>query len=308
MKRQIPLLLAASALFLGGRQPLQAQPWFWRTRLHFDGRRDAETCSDLNARAEGELAKATEKFTLSKRQAPALEVRAGSHSSMHIRGWNRSDYEVEVCKFAAAGSRSEAERLLRSIDVRRDGARVSASGPDDDRDWHAVFLVHAPQDAVLNLESGNAPVAATRVNGKLTVHGTNGPVSLDECSGTIDVETTNGPISFTGGSGDVHLRAVNGPISLKLTDETWHGPVLEARTNNGPVNATVPRGFHSDLRLESTGHAPIFCQPDVCRNARAEGKRFFPRVVQSGSGDVVRLSTHNGPLSVNTGRRRARII
>jgi len=307
MKRQIPVLLA-SVILLAGGLPVRAESWFWGSHLRVEGARDAEKCSDLRARADGGLAKATEKFTLSKRQAPALEVRAGSHSVVHVRGWNRSDYEVEVCKFAAAPTRSEADRLLRSIDVRHDGGRVTTSGPDSDRDWHAVLLVHAPQDAVLNLESGNAPIGLTRVNGKLTIHAINGPVALDDCSGTIDAVTTNGPISFTGSGGDVHLRASNGPISLELTDAVWHGPVLEAGTSNGPVSAHLPTGFHSGLRIETSGHAPIRCDADVCWNARTEGARYFPHLLQAGSGDVVHLSTHNGPVSVTGPARHARII
>jgi hypothetical protein len=262
----------------------------------------------LNVRADGELAKTTEKFTLSKRQAPALEMRAGSHSTVHLRGWDRRDYDVEVCKFAAASTRLDAERLLHSVTLRRDGARVTTAGPDDERDWQTVFFVHAPADAVLNLESGNAPVDAVRVNGKVSIHSANGPLSFDQCAGRIEAETTNGPISLNGGSGEVHLRSGNGPISLRLSDPVWHGSVLEASTGNGPLSAKLPSGFRSGLRVETSGHAPISCQAEACWNARTEGARFFPRRLQAGSGDVVRLFTHNGPVSITGPGRHPRII
>jgi DUF4097 and DUF4098 domain-containing protein YvlB len=143
----------------------------------------------------------------------------------------------------------------------------------------------------------------------MTVRATNGPLAFDHCSGMVNAETENGPISMNAGSGDVHLRATNGPISLKLAEAVWNGPQLEVRTENGPVSVSLPTGFHSGLRVETSGHAPISCRAEACVNARREGNRFFPRLLETGSGDVVRLSTHNGLVSVDgPGGRRARII
>ena len=128
MKGQIFILVAAFAVFSAcTRRQAQAQPRFWHEGLNIEDGRDAGKCSDLHVRASGELAQSTEDFRLSKSQAPTLEVEARSHSSVHVRGWDRPDYTVEVCKFAVAGSRSEAEQRLRSIAVTRTGARLSAT-------------------------------------------------------------------------------------------------------------------------------------------------------------------------------------
>jgi len=303
------IVLAAFAVTAAcARRPALAQPRSGGVDLTIEASRGAERCSDLRVRARGELAQATENFTLSKSQAPTLALRGLSHTAFHVRGWDRADYAVELCKFSAASSRSEADRLLRSIAVNRSGARFTATGPDRDREWQAVFFVHAPKDASVDVESGNGPVAAIGVSGRLNVRANNGPLSLDNCSGTIDAETINGPISMNGGAGDIHLRASNGPISLTLADTVWNGSQLEAGTENGPLIVTLPGGFHSGLRLETSGRSPISCDADICRNARTEGNRFFPRLVQAGSGDVIRLSTHNGPVSVSNRGRRARIV
>ena len=310
MKRQVLWLLAGVAAAAAcARHQAQAQSWYRHGYLTIEGGHGAERCTDLEPRATGELAQATQSFTLSKTEAPLLEVRGGSRTALHVRGWDRPDYSVEVCKFAAAASHSAADQTLRSITVSRSGGRFSITGADSDSHWQAVLFVHAPKDAALDLETVNGPIDAARVNGKMTIRATNGPLALDQCSGTVDAETTNGPISMNEGSGDVHLRATNGPISLKLADALWNGPQLEARTENGPVSVTLPSGFRSGLRVETSGHAPIRCQADACLNARTEGNYFFPRLLETGSGDVVRLSTHNGPVSVSgPGGRRARVI
>ena len=291
----------------GSGLPAQAQSWRdWDFRI--ENARDADRCADLRVRTSGDLAQATENFTFAKSTTPLLDVEARSHSAVWVRGWDRADYGVEVCKYAAAGSKTAADQTLGSITVTRNGGHVTATGPSDaSAGWRVIYFVHTPKDAAVNLESGNSPIAARDVNGKLTIRASNGPVSLSACSGTIDAETSNGPISMDGGSGSVRLQASNGPISLNLPDDTWNGSQLEARTNNGPVSVHVPNGFHSGLRIESSGHAPVSCGIDACRNARTEG-RFFPRLIEAGSGDVVRITSHNGPVSVGSGGRRGRVI
>jgi hypothetical protein len=306
MKR-ILFFVTVWAAASGSALPAQAQSWRdWDFRI--ENGRDADRCSDLRVRSSGDLAQSTENLTFTKSATPLLDVEARSHSAVWVRGSDRADYGVEVCKYAAAGSRTAADQALASITVARNGGHVSATGPSDSNvGWRVVYFVHTPKDAALNVESGNSPVAARDVNGKLTIRSSNGPVSLSACSGTVDAETNNGPISMDGGSGSVRLQASNGPIALNLADETWNGSQLEARTNNGPVSVRVPNGFRSGLRIESSGHAPVSCGIDACRNARTEG-RFFPRLIEAGSGDVVRITSHNGPVSVGDGGRRARII
>ena len=225
---------------------------------------------------------------------------------LYVRGWDRPDYSVEACKFAVADTRSAADTALRSVAVNRNGSQFTASGPSDrDSGWRMVFFVHAPNDASVKLDSGNAPVEATNVTGTLTIRATNGPLALERCAGTVDAETVNGPISMTGGSGAVRLLASNGPISLHLGDAAWSGSQLQVRTNNGPLGVTLPGGFRSGVRVETSGHAPINCAADACQAARTEGNRFFPRSMQlNGATDIVRLSTQNGPVSIrNTGKR-----
>ena len=245
MRQTFFALAAVAAATVCTPRAAQAQSWWRNWDFSLDGGPDAERCSDLRARSSRDLAQSTESFTLAKSAAP-VTINARSHGMIYVRGADRADYNVEVCKFAIAGSRSDADQLLRSIAVTHNGGFVSATGPSErNARWQVVYFVQAPRDAALSLETGNNPVQATDVNGKLTVRAANGPLALKGCSGTIDAETENGPISMTGGSGDVHLRASNGPVSLHLADTVWNGPGLEVRTNNGPLSVSLPGGFRS---------------------------------------------------------------
>ena len=310
MIRQFLLSAAGLAIGLGG-WPLPGQAQFGRDwDFRVDGGPNAERCSDLRVRASGALAQDTQNYTISQGERSGVEIDARDHSMVYVRGWDRPDYSVEVCRYAGAGTTTTSDQALGSISVTRNGGRFTAIGPPGpENNWRVVFFVHAPRDASLNLETGNGPIEAAEVTGKLTMHATNGPLSLDRCSGTIDAETTNGPISMSGGSGDVRLQALNGPISLVLPDEVWNGSQLEARTSNGPLSVRLPNGFRSGLRVETSGYAPISCGIDACQSAQTEGNRFFPRMIElNGSGDVVHLSTHNGPVSVGNLKGSRRVL
>lgn len=298
--------LVLTALAAALPHPAVARPW-GDDRLQVDTPREAAGCSDLNARANGELVRSSESFRLSKQEAPVLGVRAGSRTVVHVHGWNGDGYEVEACRFAAGADQTAANQTLRSIAVARSGAEFSATGPGGDSDWQVVFFVRAPRDAALHLESRNGPIDASEVNGALTVRALNGPIALDQCAGTVDAETTNGPIAMHGGSGNVRLRASNGPITLQLTGNGWSGSGLDVSTQNGPLSVALPSEFTSGIRIETSGHAPMSCTAEACRNARTEGGRFFPSVLVLNSGsEAVRISTSNGPVAVDNGDGRAR--
>ncbi len=274
--------------------------------VNFEG--SAQHCSDLRVRSNGEFAQANDVFTMTKAQAPILEMTHVDQSVIHVMGEDRADYSVEACKVAAADTRAAAEQAIRGIAVNRTAGQISSSGPaGDDINWQVYFIVHAPKDANLDLETKNGPISVENIMGQTKLRAQNGPVSVRDCTGLVEVHTTNGPISFNGGGGEVHLNAQNGPISLKLAGEVWNGSQLEARTVNGPVSIIVPDGFRSGVRVETDGHSPISCAATSCRDAIMNAGE--QRVIHfNGSQDTIRVSTSNGPVSVNGGSKGRRII
>jgi putative adhesin len=203
-----------------------------------------------------------------------------------------------VCKAAANPADLAAlHASLRGNELATDAADESSSV--------IFFLVRAPRGAVLDLHANNGEVSVHNVEGNITASTQNGPISLKGSSGTIKASAQNGPISFGGASsGTVSLSAQNGPITVKLDGSTWNGE-LEAHTNNGPLSVKVPHDYRSGVVVESDGHSPFSCRADACVNrvktARddEDDDSLFPRRVEFGSGPtVVRLSSHNGPVSV----------
>ena len=261
----------------------------------------AESCGDLKARSSGEIAQVNDTFTLSKGEAPILQLNAADRGHIRVRGWDRADYSVETCRIAAAETRGAAEQIARGISVAHTAGRISYSGPAaDSTEWMAVFIIHAPRDASLDLEAKNGPIEVRGVNGNVKLRATNGPIAIAECGGSVEAHTTNGPIAFSGDRGEVHLNAQNGPISLKLGAETWNGAQLEARTVNGPLAVSLPENFRSGMRLETSGHTPVSCSAAPCRNGRT--------MQMNGTNDTIRMSTENGPVAIHTAGTGKKII
>jgi DUF4097 and DUF4098 domain-containing protein YvlB len=207
-----------------------------------------------------------------------------------------------------ADTRSAAETLARGVTVSRSAGRLTTNGPSaSEGSWQVHFIVHAPRNASLDLQTKNGPISVDGITGNTKVRAVNGPIALKNCGGQVEAHTTNGPISFSGAGGDVKLTAQNGPVAVELTGNSWNGPQLDAKTVNGPVSLSIPENYRSGVRLQLSGHTPLSCRMEACRSAVQDLTRpSSPRTIQlTGSADTVRVQTSNGPVSVSGPRRRA---
>jgi hypothetical protein len=114
----------------------------------------------------------------------------------------------------------------------------------------------------------------------------------------------NGPITLEGSNGNVRIRTENGPISVALEGKTWSGTGLTADAQNGPLTLTVPSGYQSSFVVESTNNAPVSCQANICDNVRKTWDDEHRRIEYGNAPAMIRLSTVNGPVSVEESRRK----
>lgn len=267
-----------------------------------DGDRHPITdCSDLHIRFDDRDAVVkSEERTFSKADAPTVRVRPHANGGVQVSGWDQANYSVTACK--AAADDSDADKVLSQIKLSVQGGEVSTSGPADDYDWTVYLLIRAPKDAVIDLETANGPLSLYGVNGKLTARATNGPISLHDFSGDADVRASNGPISISGGSGNIQIHTENGPIDINLQGTTWSGAGLTARAQNGPLTLSVPSDYKSSFVVESTNHSPMSCRASICENARKTWDEDNRRIEFGNQPAAIRLSTVNGPVSVQSAR------
>src|SRR5437762_234481 len=182
MKYESLIYAAAAVLCIGSLVTPPRTHAAKNRNLNINTRGDATSCADLRVTSTGELTQVNQTFTLSKGEAPILEMNASDRGQIHVRAWEHADYSIENCKVAVADTRAEADQIVRGISVNHIAGNVSFNGPTTDNgDWTVVFFIHAPKDAVLNLETKNGPIDVKGVNGSVRLRATNGPIAVSDC-------------------------------------------------------------------------------------------------------------------------------
>jgi hypothetical protein len=259
-------------------------------------------CSDLRVRFDDQDAvMESEERTITKVDAPTLRVRPHKNGGVQVQGWDKDTYSVTSCKFAS-NEDGGAQRILAQMTLSVRNGEVSANGPSDEGDWTIYLLIRAPKASVIDLDTANGPLSLYSVDGKLTAHATNGPITLRDFSGDADVRAANGPITISGSSGNVRIHTENGPISINLKGKNWSGTGLTADAQNGPLTLSVPSDYQSSFSVESRNYSPMSCHASICDNARKTWDDNNRRIEFGGSPALIRLSTVNGPVSIQSSR------
>jgi hypothetical protein len=303
-RRNFFFLISLSALLALGFTSARASRHRHSVSISDGHKHPATDCSDLRMRFDDRDAVVrSEERTLSKSEAPVLQIHPHSNGGVQVVGWEKETYSVTACK-AAAGSGDAAEKILSQITMSIENGRISTSGPRDEEDWTVYLLIRTPKSASIDMETMNGPISLYDVDAKLTARAHNGPISLKNFSGDAEITAVNGPISLEGSSGSVRIHTENGPISVALEGKTWSGTGLSADAKNGPLTLMVPNGYQSSFMVESTNYAPVSCKASICDNARKTWDDNHRRIEYGNAPAMIRLSTVNGPVSVRESREK----
>ncbi len=266
---------------------------------------EAGGCSQIHLNFDDrETVRSEQHLTIPSSQGQTLSVTAAENGGIRVIGGDGSEYDVAVCKVAAGDDRESAQGRLASISASVRNNELSVSGPGGG-DWTAYLIIRAPRNAAMVLAAHNGPISLRNLSGAVKARSINGPIALKECSGDIQATTTNGPISLSGSGGKLRLKTENGPISVDLSGSQWKEDGLEARTENGPLSLKVPAGYGSGVRVEASGHSPMRCSAAVCGQAQRSWDDEHRFIVLGSSSPAVRMSTVNGPVSVESSGEEA---
>ncbi len=303
-RRSLFFLISFSALLALGFTSARANRHHHSVSISVGHRHPANDCSDVRIRFDDQDAVVrSEERTVTKAEATVLQVHPHSNGGVQVVGWDKDTYSVTACK-AAAGSGDAAERILSQISVNIEHGKVSTSGPGDEDAWTVELLIRAAKSASIELDTMNGPISLYDVDGKLTARANNGPISLKNFSGDAEITAVNGPISLDGSRGSVRIHTENGPMSVALEGKTWSGAGLTADAQNGPLTLMVPNGYQSSFVVESTNYAPVSCKASICDNARKTWDDEHRRIEYGNAPAMIRLSTVNGPVSVQEAREK----
>jgi hypothetical protein len=255
-------------------------------------------CSDLHFRFDHRDAVVqSETREITTAEASTLRVNAEQNGGIDVQGWDKDIYSVTLCK--AAEEVNDAQAILDQIHISFQNGEVRVTGPSSHQGWAAHLLIRSPKASVLELSLLNGPLSLRQVDGQIQVHAKNGPVSVVGCSGELDLSAQNGPLTLEDNRGKQTVQVQNGPVTLALSGDSWEGAGLDAQAGNGPLTVRVPSGYKSGVLVQSQGRSPFECRATVC----SEGRKTWDddhKQIEFGSGPtLVRVSTVNGPVSVN---------
>src|SRR5262249_10724031 len=161
------------------------------------------------------------------------------------------------------------------------------------------LIINAPNGAALELESKNAPIGVSSFSGVIEARNQNGPLTLSDVDGKVRAEVENGPITFYGDRGEHHLNVQNGPLTVELLGSRWETGELEGRSQNGPLQLSLPPDYQSAVRVDASEHSPVACRAAQCKEAVRTWDK--PNLIAfGGPNPVIKLSTENGPTTVKT--------
>src|SRR6266567_964469 len=157
--RSLTLLVSISALFALGFTRARAALHHHSVSISDGHKQPITDCSDLHIRFDDRDAVVrSEERTLTKSEAPVLQVHPHTNGGVQVVGWDKGNYSVTACK-AAAGSSGDAERVLSQISMSIENGRISTKGPGDEEAWTVELLIRAPKSATIDLDTMNGPIS-----------------------------------------------------------------------------------------------------------------------------------------------------
>ena len=163
-----------------------------------------------------------------------LRIIAGSEGGISVRGWNKPNARLIVCRTAVAESKVHAQQVLDSVSVTHREGEIAAKGPafDEKQAWWANIILYVPRRTKLDIRAINGGVALRNLSGQVSAKTTNGGISVASSSGKFKIETESGGITLDRVSGRVDASSRAGAIALKV-DDAADVPTIEARAGGG---------------------------------------------------------------------------
>lgn len=201
-----------------------------------------------------------------------IEVSSSSAPEIHVRvwtsGWRISADEVRILRESQEGNRVE-------IEVRVPRSRWSWGFSSIHREVRIEITV--PQDANMDLHTGDGHIRARGVNGEIRLDTGDGNVNADDLKGNLRIHTGDGYIEGSGldgvldaDTGDGHIRlrgrfdglkvhTGDGSITADATGGSNMTGEWSMRTGDGSVTVRLPDGFSAELDAH-TGDGTISSQ------------------------------------------------
>ncbi len=214
-----------------------------------------------------------------RRPAPA-EAEIGIQNdfgTITVIGWEQN--EVQVTGVLAPGAEGlEFDGGEGEIWISVENPESWLYGLDDDTEYKSRIEVHVPRGSSLRVESLNATIIVTDVNGELELATSNGAINVSGDPYSVDAESMTGDIDIQARSAEVEVESISGLVKVRgatreVTVRTLSGDIdvageklagvqLESTTGNVLLAATLTD--EGEIELETfSGNVVLALTPGV---------------------------------------------
>ena len=153
--------------------------------------------------------------------------------------------DIRICALSKEGDQCDEDGFRSESRDRRDRDR------DRDRSVEVRFTVRVPR---------NIRVAASTVNGSMSVRGVgqqvrattvNGGVEVRDAGGEVRATTVNGNVNVSTNSGPVNATTVNGNINARMSALSRGDGDMKFNTVNGTISVETPSSIDADVSMHT---------------------------------------------------------
>jgi DUF4097 and DUF4098 domain-containing protein YvlB len=207
-----------------------------------------------------------------------IAIDGKQNGGVSVKGWDQNQVLVRARVQTGAPTAAEAADLAKQIKIETSGAKIFASGPERQKNYHwdVSYEVFVPRRADLSLETHNGGISISEVHGKIDFSALNGGVVLRKLGGAVRGSTTNGG------------------LVVELSGDRWDGETLDVRTTNGGIVMSMPENYSANLQTGTVNGGISVDYPGAVQD-----KNSKQLAVNLGSGGAtVKAMTTNGGVRI----------
>jgi DUF4097 and DUF4098 domain-containing protein YvlB len=223
-----------------------------------------------------------------------------SFGTVKVIGWDKN--EVAVTGHLAPGAEGldfegDKEGIWIDVDVPESWFYDS----DDDTEYRSHLEVHVPKGSILDIETLNAGITITGVNGAMEIESVNGSVLASGNPPAVDIESMTGSVEVNASSAVMDVETISGSVVLRGARKN-----VAVSTLSGAIKV-IGRDLE-DVELESTA-GEVSLEGSLTKEGSVEIETFSGQVelvLDRGVEARFDLTTFGGTIQSEIGPRPRR--
>lgn len=230
----------------------------------------------------------------------------GNNPSLHV---DTNDAAIEVSR---GGGNSIVARVIADgykigdsgvrITERQDGDKVEMQVHIPNQ-WGIHFNFHqsvrvevqVPQQAALDLHSGDGHILVDGISGQARADTGDGHITVQNFTGALQGHTGDGSMTIDGVFTDLNLRTGDGHVNLTVHPGSKMSGSWFIHTSDGGVDARIPEDLTAELYAH-TGDGHIQLDLPVLVSGSIEHTRIRGKL--NGGGPLLEISTGDGSIRI----------